>query len=351
MDTEYLIIGQGLAGTLIARELLNEGKTVLLLDDEHASSSSKVAAGIINPITGRNYVKSWMIDLLLAEANHTYEQISSSLAINAHRQLPILRSLHSPKEENMWSERLNDPIYERYVSKDYEANERLLDMINAPLSFGVINNALQVDLASIISSFRTKMIKEEKLITCKFDFAKLQVSPKVRYEDIKADKIIFCEGAKVIENPYFNYLPFDPVKGEVLIINIKDGFQGVNLRDRQFITPIGNDLYWCGSGYKWKFENDKPSSEGKEDIKQQLDQILKVPYEIMEHKAAVRPATKSRKPLMGRHPKYDNVYIFNGLGTKGSTLGPYFAKEFIHYLINNENISDEVNIDNHNFSY
>lgn len=345
--TEYLIVGQGIAGTLLALELLELGKSVIIIDDEHANSSSKVAAGIINPITGRNYVKSWMIDALIDEAKMRYNSIATDFDISCVYELPILRSLHTPKEENLWSERMNDPLYVRYIGNGKLSYDKVLKTIHAPLSFGEIKNSLQIDLNVIIEAFRASMIGQNKLLSTKFSFAALQVSSSIIYEDIKAEKIIFCEGYKVVENPFFNYLPFDPVKGEVLIIEIEDGFD-INLRDKQFITPLGNHRYWCGSGYKWKFENADPTLDGGEEIKKHIGAILKVPYRLVDHKAGIRPATKTRKPLMGRHPQYKNVYIFNGLGTKGSSLGPYFAKQFSQFLTTNSTILDDVDIGNFN---
>lgn len=343
IHAEYLIVGQGIAGTLLAIELLNKGKSVVMIDDEHSSSSSKVAAGIINPITGRNYVKSWMIDPLLEEAKIQYIAIENELNISCIRELNILRSLHTPKEENMWSERMFDPLYTKYMGSGEIQLEQVLKIIHAPLSFGEIKNALQIDLNAIIKAFRASMLANNKLITTTFSFDALTIGNTIKYEDIHAEKIVFSEGYKVIDNPFFNYLPFDPVKGEVLIIEIADGFD-INLRDKQFITPIGDNHYWCGSGYKWQFEDSKPTAEGKLEIVKQLDAILKVPYNILDHKAAIRPATKTRKPIMGLHPEFSNVFIFNGLGTKGSSLGPYFAKQFSSFLTSNMPVLKDVDI-------
>lgn len=59
----FLIVGQGIAGSVLAWTLLQRGAKVQLADPKLRSSSSRVAAGIINPVTGKRFVKSWNFDL------------------------------------------------------------------------------------------------------------------------------------------------------------------------------------------------------------------------------------------------------------------------------------------------
>ncbi|MBP6403894.1 MAG: FAD-binding oxidoreductase, partial [Bacteroidia bacterium] len=79
-------------------------------------------------------------------------------------------------------------------------------------------------------------------------------------------------------------------------------------------------------------------------LTEQLDEILKVPYRVISQKAGVRPTVKDRRPLLGLHPQHPGVYVFNGLGTKGVSLGPFFASHFVNYLEDETDLSEEVNV-------
>jgi len=148
------------------------------------------------------------------------------------------------------------------------------------------------------------------------------------------------------ENPLWKGLTFTPVKGEVLIVKIAgDPFKDV-LRHKLFITPLGDGLYWIGSGYEWDFKDDKPTAEGGAKIKEQFDSIINIPYEIVDHIAGIRPAVKDRKPFLGKHPSQPNTYMFNGMGTKGTSLAPYWAQHFIEYLTEGAELDKEVDIKN-----
>ncbi|HBA65740.1 MAG TPA: FAD-dependent oxidoreductase, partial [Methylococcaceae bacterium] len=57
MDIDFLIVGQGLAGSLLAFELIQRNAQVMVVDDGR-ENASEVAAGLINPVTGIRLVKS-----------------------------------------------------------------------------------------------------------------------------------------------------------------------------------------------------------------------------------------------------------------------------------------------------
>jgi glycine/D-amino acid oxidase-like deaminating enzyme len=58
-----------------------------------------------------------------------------------------------------------------------------------------------------------------------------------------------------------------------------------------------------------------------------------MPFETVEHLAAVRPANMERRPFVGLHPISSSVGILNGMGTKGCSLAPYFAKQLTDHLV------------------
>lgn len=325
IETRFMIVGQGIAGTMLGNELESRGiEDFIIIDHDHKGSSSMAAAGIINPVTGRNYVKTWMFEDLRKSFEPVYGQLNEVSKHQLFQLLPIIRSLHSVKEENMWLSRMEDEQYQDYLGFENDITE-VSKWINQAQSFGIIKYAWQLQLRKLLPFYKSLWQSKGKLVSEEFDYSQINIlNNHLNYKDIKAEKIIFCEGHAVVNNPFFNHLPFDPVKGEALIIHLKDGFSN-SLRDKIFITPLGNDLYWCGANYEWKYTDHHPSPQGYQFVKSQLDEILKQPYEITDHWAGLRPATKSRRPIIAKHENHHNMFIFNGLGTKGSSLAPHFA--------------------------
>lgn len=301
-----------------------------------------VAAGTINPITGRNYVKTWMADDLWAKLEESYQQITDLLNQQILKPLPIIRSLHSIKEENTWLGRVHDVSYLKYISEKCDAGN-ISSQIEKPFSMGEIIGAQQLNVKKMLPAFKSYWQKKSAFVEDEMDYTQLENLGKTwKYKDISAENIVFCEGHKTYANPYFNHLSFDPVKGEALIIELQEPFDK-SLRDKTFITPLGEGLHhWCGSGYSKNFEDEKPTTIGREEIESQLKNILRVPYKIVDQVAGVRPSTKFRRPFLGRHDLHHNLFIFNGLGTKGSSLGPYFAAQMVDFMVAGIPINEEV---------
>ncbi len=341
---DYLIIGQGLAGTLLTHFALKSGKTVKILDKVEPHTPSQIAAGVVNPITGRRYVKSWEYEMLYPFAKDTYATLSQELDIPIFLQKNILRSLFSVKDENDFWGRATNIGYEKYVLDNADA-EAYPTVTTAVQGYGELQHCGKVNIALLVRTYRQFLLKRGLLIDGKFNVNQLEVNQKfIQYQEIQARNVIFCEGAKAINNPYFNYLPFNFAKGEVLVIKIPNLDTNKLLKHRLFFIPLDKEIYWIGATYDRTFENEKPTQTGYNYIKEKLDELLTVPYEILEHKAAIRPTTTDRRPFLGRHPKFSNVYIFNGLGAKGASLGPYFANQMINFLEGKESLNKEVNI-------
>lgn len=344
MTFDYLIVGQGIAGTVLAFKLMQENKSVCVIDNHHHLSSSKIAAGIVNPITGRKYVKSWMIDDLIPESRETYFALEKLLDIKVIHDANIIRTIPNREAQLNWERiELDDSATKYIVDKPSLGN---YNSILKPLfDFGELTKSFRVDMKNLLASFRDYLEKDKRLILEKFDYNKLIFDESlIEYKGIKANNIIFSEGFHATQNPFFNYLPFQPAKGEAIIFTLDNFHADKILRHKQFMVPFGNGEFWSGGGYEWKQLDDTTTIKFKDNWLTQMSDMINSKPTIIEHKAAVRPAVKGRRPLIGNHPRIKNVYIFNGMGTKGASLVPYWAKHLVSHLLRGENISDEVSI-------
>ncbi len=343
---DYIIVGQGLVGSILALNLLNRNKRILVIDDGHKTSSSTIAAGIVNPITGRSYVKSWMIDTLLQSVKNTYSSIAKKLDVNIFHNREVKRVLFSVKNENAWLARYGQIEYRNYMSENIEINYRS-DVIHNQGSLGTVLGGGQLDTRLFLKKVRHFLESSDSYLSKQFDHEQLVMQADyISYHNRSADKLIFAEGHTVINNPFFKYLPFDPVKGEALIIYAPDLKLNVNYRDSIFISPLGDDTFWCGAGYNKQWIDDNPSQSEYDRIAEILAKVIKCDYKIIDHRAGIRPATKTRKPLIGQHPVHKSLYICNGMGAKGTSLAPYLCNRFLESLEGGQAFDiEECNID------
>jgi len=345
ISVDYLIVGQGIAGTLLDFSLKKAGQKVMVIDNNHKGSATKVAAGGINPITGKRYVKSWKIETLMPVVRTVYRELEKLLKTSFFKERNIIRILKNAGEENTWLGRSADPLYLKYFVENPSigAFEKHLNVFP---SIGEIKNGGQVNIALLIEKYQNLLHSNQEILNEDFDYDKIEFSKNgaILYKNIEAKAIIFSEGAGVVKNPFFNYLPFEPSKGEALIIKIEDSNLEKIIRHRVSVVPTQKDEYWVGASNSWDFENDHPTPIAKKDLEEHLIAIFKNKPEIINHQAAIRPTVKDRRPLLGVHPKHNNLFIFNGLGTKGAALAPYLSQQMTNYILKNEPLIEEVDI-------
>ena len=281
---------------------------------------------------------------MLPFAKATYQALEAQMGISIYHQRNILRTLFNNREENDWLLRTAEPGYEKYML-DKADLEAYAEHTVPAFGYGEVAHCAQVNLPLLVDTFRSNLKDKNTLLEEPFDFQQLVITTKgVRYKGHSAPQIIFSEGHQAIRNPYFNYLPFGGAKGEVLIIKTEAVEFEKILKHRVFITPLGDQTYWIGAAYDWKYQDDLPTEAGRSFLINRLNDFLKVPYKIIEHRAAIRPTVKDRRPFLGQHPQFAPLYIFNGLGTKGASLGPFWANEMVKYLIDGKALDKAVDI-------
>ncbi|MBS1578945.1 MAG: FAD-binding oxidoreductase [Bacteroidetes bacterium] len=326
---DFVIIGQGLAGTFLSYYLHKAGKTVLVIDEGNPYSSSKVASGVINPVTGRRLVTTWMIDEIMPFAVNAYHQFEKELNVKLIRQCNVLDFHPTPQMQISFDDRLKENA--QYLQHPTNT-EQWRKYFNYPLSVGEINPCYVVDLKTLLAEWRTVLKNNNQLIE-----ERIVVEEVVK--KYNQSTIIFCDGINSAKNTYFNLLPFAPNKGEALIVEINNLPSTNIFKQGTAIVPYANNLFWVGSSYEWNYTNANPSVLFKQKTEIQLNNWLKLPYKIINHIAAERPANLERRPFVGLHPIHKNIGILNGLGTKGCTLAPYFANEFTENLVNGKPIN------------
>lgn len=333
---DVLIVGQGIAGTMLCYFLQKTGKKVLVVDDQFEGSSSMVAAGIINPITGKRFTLSWNYEKFLPVAIQAYDELSDFLGIQCYEKSNIIRALYSTEEENNWLARTADDLIAPYICNSTDPSE-FKGVVNEAFSYGEVSESFHVNFKSILTSFRKELTKQNAILNERFDYdALISNTTGFEYKDYDFKQIVFCEGYQAQSNPFFKIKRLAPAKGEVLLVKIPSASFHKMYKDRIFIVHQYDDVYWAGLGYEWEFDTEKPTKEGYDKIYSELKRVLKVSFEVVDHIAGIRPTMLDRRPVFLIHDEIKEMYLFNGLGTKGASISPYLAKQFARYIVNKD---------------
>ncbi len=336
---DYIIVGSGLAGIAFAETALNNNKSIYVFDTG-VMSSSKVAAGLYNPVILKRFTPVWNAKQQLDDLELFYNTIETKLNCKFNFNIPILRKFFSVEEQNNWfvasdKAELNPFLSTNLISKKYTG-------IDSPFDYGKVNRTGYVDVALLLEKYQEFLFLNIKLAKETFDYSFLKSNNGIEYKEIKAKNIVFADGFGMHSNPYFNNLPLDGAKGELLIIKAPKLVLDVIVNTSVFILPLGNDLYKVGATYNWTDKTDLPTIEGKNELVDRIKEVITCDFEIISHYAGVRPTVRDRKPLVGTHPIHSKLHILNGLGTRGVMLAPSLAKSLFDKIENGIPLEKEI---------
>lgn len=342
---DTIIVGQGLAGTALAWQMEFAGRqSYLVIDREPAVTSSRIAAGLITPITGQRLVKADRFEANFSDASDFYEMVESQLDVQVFYRRPMLRLFQNEREREIFQAKSRSEFVGLVEGHpEIDAHE-----IMAPLGGFTMTTAGQLNTPSYLgisrnwfklrNSYRAAELDAEADLVLADDGVRI---PKL---DVWANRVIFCQGFLNTPNPYFARVPFQAAQGEILTLRIP-GFRETRVIHRGiWLAPTGDGLWRCGSTYSWEPFDGIPTAAGRAELERKLKEFLKLPYEVVYHHAAVRPIIHESRPRLGMHPQFPRLGFFNGLGSKGALLASHFAAKFVRHLFEAEPLEAEVDV-------
>ncbi|WP_422349091.1 NAD(P)/FAD-dependent oxidoreductase [Flagellimonas sp.] len=340
---DYLIVGLGLAGISFCETLEKAGKTYYVISD-NSQQSSLVAGGMYNPVILKRFTLAWKAKEQLDLAMPFYTALEQKLGVKLDYRQRLLRKFASIEEQNLWFEAVDKPGLENFMFTTIQQNKN--PSLDAPYGFGEVLYTGRIDTAALLATYTEYLNKNGVLQLSTFDFAHFNASSDhVSYKTIKAKQIVFCEGYGLKNNPFFQYLPLNGTKGELLTIKTPDYKEENVIKSGVFTIPMGNDLYRVGATYKWKDKTNAPTEEAKSELLEKLKTFLKCDFEIVDHVAGIRPTVVDRRPLVGQHPEHKNLYVLNGFGSRGVMIAPYAAGQLFNHIEKGANLDSEINIE------
>ena len=339
---DYLIVGLGLAGISFCEVLERNQKSFKVISDD-SQTSSVVAGGLYNPVTLKRFTLAWKAKEQLDLAMPFYSELERKLNIQLDYKIPILRRFASINEQNLWFEASDKPNLGHFVApKILPSHNPHLD---APFGYGEVLHTGRIDTAVLLLYYSKYLKDKDVLLRETFNFEALKLQDGfVEYGGHKAKNVLFSTGFGLKGNPYFNYLPLNGTKGELLTIKAPALKEERVIKSSVFIIPLGQDMYRVGATYKWKDKTNVPTEECKQELLQKLDTFLKCPYEVVDHVAGIRPTVSDRKPLLGRHPEHNNMYLLNGLGSRGVMIAPMASMQLYALIENKRALDPEMDL-------
>ncbi len=342
MEVDYLIIGSGLAGISFAETCLLNQATIMVIND-NSQNSTTVAGGLYNPVVLKRFTKIWEAEAQIEISIPFYTALEKKLNERFLFEIPLLRKLNSIEEQNNWFTASDKPTLSNYLNSNLETLQN--EFVATNYKFGKVNHTGFLDTKKLKDAYTNYLISENSYLEETFDYSKLVIEENfIQYKNIKAKQIVFAEGFGLHSNPYFNNLPLDGTKGELFIIKAKNLDLNEIINSSIWILPIGNDLYKVGATYNWEDKTPVKTDEAKNELISNLKELISCEFEIEEHLAGIRPTVKDRRPLLGRHHSYKNIYVLNGFGTRGVLFAPYLSNKLYQYIENNIELDNEISI-------
>lgn len=341
---DYIIVGQGLAGSALAVQMLRRQRRVLLIDEPEKNRASKQAAGLFNPITGRFLLKTWLADTLFPYLEQFCREVEEHTCRKFFRPMPLYRPFVSFEEQNQWMGRSAEPRWRPYI-KEVVTKGGTVEGLKDPYG-GLFQNRTGYILTDVYMKAVRQWVRDAGFVDdAVFDEAKMRVTNDgVEYGTFSARRIIFCQGERMLESKAFPKIPIRPLKGETLTIRTDWNQEFIANRGVYVVPGQNKGEYRVGATYVFNDRSPGVTKDGRTFLEEKLRELVSFQYEVVAQDWGVRPTTKDRKPILGCLPGAEQLVVFNGLGTKGVSLAPYFSEVLIRWLENEAPIDQDVDL-------
>ena len=341
---DYLIVGQGLAGSMLAWELIQRNFQVLVVD-QGQTNASLIAAGLINPVTGMRLVKTQNIEQLLPAALKFYQHLSQQFQQPFYQEKAMLRIIRNQNEQEFCKHRLQQQAYQPYLEQ-FQLNQADFPC-NTPFGILVQKQTGFLRCKSLLDTLKKSFIDRECLIQEAFNYLDLHITNrKISWKNFTFNQVIFCEGYQCQNNPWFSWLPLQPVKGEILTLHSSTPLPDKILNYGHWLVPFDATTIRTGATFDRENIDCQPSATGKQTLLTSLKKIMpdiEVNATVL-HQAQIRPCTLDKAPFIGHHPQIPQLAIFNGFGAKGSLQIPWHVQHFADHLLYQTPLAKDVDI-------
>lgn len=329
-----LIVGSGLAGSTLALELIERGHTILVIDNLAPNSSSRIAAGIINPIVPKGVKRTWQYPEIYPRVFDYYRKWESLLKSEFIFEFPVWQIHANSNEISEWQMRAQ--------------STEMKDLLIPKEGKTIIKNCGRLDVLKFLHATQLAFNKNNQIMHGQFDYNDLLIdksSNGVEYRGQHFDEVIFCEGIGIMKNPWFKDLFFDPTGGDILTVQIPGFPNNRIIKQKQWIVPTKEkDIFLVGSTFHKKSLSESPIAADAQFLLERAEIITGQKVTLIKHQRGIRPTVQNRRPYLGRHQTHRMLSVYNGLGSKGSALCSWLSPMMADFITTNNPLNAEVDI-------
>lgn len=308
------VVGSGLAGAALAWQWRLRGRTVLLIDRGDAVTPSRVAAGLITPITGKRLAIDPNFDSLLAAAEQLYTHVERIIGTKLLHRDGAVRILKDDAEAARYTQRR-----ERMLRGRTEPATLDTQVFHAPFGAFAMTQALRLDVYGFLDATRRAFEKDGAFRQAAYPACDPGIRP-----------LVIATGIAAARDGTLPAQRFEPARGDILTVHIPGLHESRVVHRGIWLVQVGPQLYRVGATYDWATLSDTPSAAGRAELESRLRECLKLPFDVLQHDAAVRPISRSRQPIA--EPIAPGIWAFNGLGSRGTLLAPWHAARLIEQI-------------------
>ncbi|MGV6827762.1 MAG: NAD(P)/FAD-dependent oxidoreductase [Flavobacteriales bacterium] len=340
-QVDYIIVGLGIAGLTFCEQLIKHNKSFVVFDTG-IHSSTRISSGVINPMVLKRFTPVWKAKKHIETAFTFYKELEQKLSTHFFSAMPMFRIFTSIQEQNNWIVASDKKELCNFLNSNILTTT--IPHVNTPYGYGEVNFTARIDTELLLRKFMMSLQNQQQLFKETFDYLKLKkVNNGFEYKNIKASKIIFCEGASSRQNPFFKPHFLIPLKGEFITIKSPKLQLDAMLKTNIFMIPLGNHLYKIGATYNRTDFSYQNTNQAKEELLKKTETSLSCPFKLEKQVAGIRPTTKDRRPLLGELEN-KNMYFFTGLGTRGMMTSPSLAIQLYDFIENKKPLDKEIDI-------
>lgn len=335
---DYIIVGGGFAGFFLAHQLQKEKLSFVIFNGRQISGSH-ISAGVCNPVILKRFSTFWKSKEQMDYLETIFSEIESYTGKNYIINEPVARIFHDEVEKKQWLKNSNKVELEPFLDNDFIT----LDSVENPLASGIVKNSCRIDVENFFIDMFQYYDEKGVLINESFDHTSINTGDST-YKDLQFRKIVFCEGIHTKDNLYFDTIPVLPNKGHCLEVNIDEPIDPYIVKKKHFLFSLSKGRFYYGGTYDRFDQTDAINEEFVNELETGLQAFYKGNYSINKVKTAFRATVDDRRPILGTHPEFTNLHIFNGLGARGVLNGTFFSKVMIDYLENGIDLDPDIDV-------
>ncbi len=350
MKTDFLIVGQGLAGSLLAWTLIRRGARVRVLDDGHRSASSRVAAGLVNPLAGMRFNAHPRTADWLAAMHRLYAAIAHALRQPGFvHEIPMQRLFRSPEQIRFYRRQRDNPAVADWLGARFDP-DAADPGIRAPHGGFVQSHTGYVALPRLLDALRDWLRGQDAWRRQPCDTQALRVhDTEVSLHGEQAAEVVFCEGWRMRDNPWFDWLPLQPDRGVIQRLEAPRPLCRHIVNGAHWLIPLAEDGYRFGATHAHQDLAGPVRDTERARLAEGLHGLIEDDsgIRVIEEAAGVRPATADRNAFLGPHPQQARLHLFNGFGARGALSIPWYAERMADWLLDRRPLPAEADIARH----